>query len=165
MHADRPADLAADFRQGGFLQRAIASYEEVLARDARHVEALRALVSLCGDVRDYSRALEMQRRLAKLDKSQGPAEEARLRVDSAEAALGQGVEEVRPLSDALFDALASQGLTRLDPVGDAFDPEQHEAVLFESDDDGGEQVVVETMRLGYVWNERVLRAAMVKVRG
>ena len=25
--------------------------------------------------------------------------------------------------------------------------------------------VVETMRLGYVWNERVLRAAMVKVRG
>lgn len=86
-------------------------------------------------------------------------------LDSAEAALGQGVEEVRPLSDALFDALASQGLTRLDPVGDAFDPEQHEAVLFESDDDGGEQVVVETMRLGYVWNERVLRAAMVKVRG
>ena len=86
-------------------------------------------------------------------------------LDSAEAALGQGVEEVRPLSDALFDTLASQGLTRLDPVGEAFDPEKHEAVLFESGDDGGEQVVVETMRLGYVWNERVLRAAMVKVRG
>ena len=38
------ADLAADFRQGGFLQRAIASYEEVLERDPKHVPALRALV-------------------------------------------------------------------------------------------------------------------------
>lgn len=84
-------------------------------------------------------------------------------LDSAEAALAQGVEEVRPLGDALFDALASQGLARLDPVGEPFDPEQHEAVMFESGE--GEQVVVETMRLGYVWNERVLRAAMVKVRG
>ena len=84
-------------------------------------------------------------------------------LDSAQAALTQGVEEVRPLSEALLEVLTSQGLSELDPVGEPFDPEQHEAVLFESGE--GEQVVVETMRLGYVWNDRVLRAAMVKVRG
>ncbi len=84
-------------------------------------------------------------------------------LDSAAAALNQGVEEVRPLSEALLEVLNSQGLAELDPVGEPFDPEQHEAVMFESGE--GEQVVIETMRLGYVWNDRVLRAAMVKVRG
>ncbi len=84
------ADLATDFRQGGFLQRAIASYEEVLTRDPSHVGALRALVALLGDVRDYPRALEMQRRLAKVDPSCGPADEARLLVDMAEAEMAAG---------------------------------------------------------------------------
>lgn len=84
-------------------------------------------------------------------------------LDSASAALDQGVEEVRPLSDALIEVLTGQGLERLDPVGEPFDPERHEAVMFESGE--GEQTVVETMRLGYLWNDRVIRAAMVKVRG
>ncbi len=84
-------------------------------------------------------------------------------LDSAQAALQQGVEEVRPLNEALLEVLTSQGLSELDPVGDPFDPEIHEAVLFESGE--GDQVVIETMRLGYRWNDRVLRAAMVKVRG
>ena len=84
-------------------------------------------------------------------------------LDSAQAALQQGVEEVRPLTDALLEVLTSQGLAEVDPVGEPFDPELHEAVLFESGE--GEQVVIETMRLGYHWNDRVLRAAMVKVRG
>jgi lipopolysaccharide biosynthesis regulator YciM len=90
------ADLAADFRQGGFLQRAIASYEEVLARDPKHQGALRALVALLGDARDFPRALEMQRRLAKLERSDGSAEEARLWVDMAEAAQAEGkLDEAR----------------------------------------------------------------------
>ena len=84
------ADLAADFRQGGFLQRAIASYEEVLTWDPRHVDALRALIKLLGDVRDYPRALEMQRRLARIENTDGSTEEARLWVDMAEAAQAEG---------------------------------------------------------------------------
>jgi len=87
------ADLAADFRQGGFLQRAIASYEEVLAHDAKHVGALRALIALLGDARDYPRALQMQRRLAKAERSDGRSEEARLWVDMAEAAQAEGRAE------------------------------------------------------------------------
>jgi molecular chaperone GrpE (heat shock protein) len=31
--------------------------------------------------------------------------------------------------------------------------------------DGGEAVVVEVLRAGYQWNGRVLRPAMVRVRG
>ena len=84
-------------------------------------------------------------------------------LDSCEAALGQGIEEIRPVSDALFEVLSSQGLERVDAAGEPFDPELHEAVLYEEGE--GEQVVVETLRTGYRWNDRVLRAAMVKVQG
>jgi lipopolysaccharide biosynthesis regulator YciM len=86
-------DLAEDFRQGGFLQRAIASYEELLARDARHRGALRALVSLLASVRDFPRAVEMARRLAKLRRPGDPEEspgEADLLVQSALAAQAEG---------------------------------------------------------------------------
>lgn len=86
------ADLAADFRRGGFLQRAIAAYEEVIARDPRRPEALSALVWLLADARDHERAIEMARRLAKLDReaAERVPDEASLWVDSAEAALAQG---------------------------------------------------------------------------
>jgi lipopolysaccharide biosynthesis regulator YciM len=86
------ADLAADFRRGGFLQRSIAAYEEVIARQPRHREALGALVWLLADARDYERAIEMAQRLAKVDReaAERVPDEAALRVDSAEAALAQG---------------------------------------------------------------------------
>ena len=84
-------------------------------------------------------------------------------LDSCEIALGQGIEEIRPISDALFDVLSGQGLERVDAVGDPFDPELHEAVVYEEGE--GEQVVIETMRTGYRWKDRVLRAPMVKVQG
>ena len=84
------ADLAGDFRQGGFLQRAIASYEEVLERDPGHAGALRALVKLLGDAREHARALEMQRRLARVLDVDGSAEQANLWVDMAETANAEG---------------------------------------------------------------------------
>jgi molecular chaperone GrpE len=84
-------------------------------------------------------------------------------LDSCEIALGQGIEEIRPISEALFDVLSGQGLERVDAVGEPFDPELHEAVVYEEGE--GEQVVIETMRTGYRWKDRVLRAPMVKVQG
>lgn len=84
------ADLAVDFRQGGFLRRAISSYEEVARRDPKHREALRALIRLLGDVREYARAIEMARRLARLEGGKNAAAVAALYVDMAEAARAEG---------------------------------------------------------------------------
>ena len=50
------AGLAGDFQQGGFLRRAIAAHEELLARWPDHVGALRALVRLLADARQFPRA-------------------------------------------------------------------------------------------------------------
>jgi len=95
--------LAGDFRKGGFLQRSIAAYEELLARRPNHQQALRTLVRLRADVRDYRRALELQRRLSRSEGVDGRAEEAQLLVEMAEAAHaeGQSDEERRALRRAL----------------------------------------------------------------
>ena len=84
------ADLANDFRQGGFLRRAIACYEEVLSHDSKHPGALRALARLHADARDHTRAIEMARRLWKLEGGDPAPAEAALRVQMAETARAEG---------------------------------------------------------------------------
>jgi len=97
-------------------------------------------------------------------------------LDTADLALAHGAgEDVKQVVGALFDALAKEGLERIDPEGQAFDPEHHDAVAHEpaqpaedeASRDGGHQepFVSEVMRAGYRWRGRVIRPAMVKVRG
>jgi len=62
----------------------------------------------------------------------------------------------------------SNTIFNIDPVETPFmgniGKNKAEAVLHEPGE-GGEPVVSEVLRSGYTWNGRVLRAAMVKVRG
>jgi lipopolysaccharide biosynthesis regulator YciM len=88
------AELGEDFWAGGFLQRAVASYEEVLAHEPRHRGALDALVELLSDLHDYPRAIEMSRRLARAEKRKAPAREAALLVRMAQEARDEGRDDV-----------------------------------------------------------------------
>ena len=74
---------------------------------------------------------------------------------------------VRPLYDLLMDVFEKEGLELVYPVGEPFDPTRHEAVMHEADDDpeGGPPTVSEVLRSGYLWKGKVLRPAMVKVKG
>jgi len=68
------------------------------------------------------------------------------------------------LAAALYDALQKEGLVRIDPEGQPFDPTEHDAVMHE-EGDGGDPQVLEVLRAGYRWKGRLLRPAMVKVKG
>lgn len=70
------------------------------------------------------------------------------------------------LHDALLSALESEGLERLAPQGEAFDPSVADAVVHEeAEPDAEGPVVSEVLRAGYRWKSKVVRAAMVKVKG
>jgi molecular chaperone GrpE len=96
---------------------------------------------------------------------------------SAHSASGQSLRELPGESEALAalvqvggllrDTLAKEGLERIDAVGVAFDPTVHDAVARAEPAEGDEPgaVVDEVMRAGYLLKGRVLRPAMVKVRG
>ena len=166
--------LAALIDEQSAADQAAGSDQAGLSPDQISEEAVVALIAERDDFLDqlqrakaeFANARRRSDERADLQRAQAAASlvERLLPVlDSCEAALGQGIEEIRPVSDALFEVLSSQGLERVDAAGEPFDPELHEAVLYEEGE--GEQVVVETLRTGYRWNDRVLRAAMVKVQG
>lgn len=85
-------------------------------------------------------------------------------LDACDAALGHGAADVEPIRKSLLEVLGRAGLERMDPVGQPFDPNLHDAVMHEPGDEG-EAVVAEDLRAGYLWSGQVIRPAMVKVRG
>ena len=84
------AELADDFRAGGFFKRAIASYQELLSHDSRNREALSALMELHGEAHEYPEALAMAARLERVERSKNPAREAKLWLGLAEAEYAEG---------------------------------------------------------------------------
>ena len=85
-------------------------------------------------------------------------------LDNFDLALAHGESGLEPVYRSLMDTLAGEGLERIDAAGDPFDPNHHDAVAHEAGE-GGDPEVSEVMRAGYRWKGRVLRPAMVKVRG
>lgn len=63
----------------------------------------------------------------------------------------------------LKSALASHGLKEINPVGQAFDPHQHEAISHEPSPTVKEEHVLNVVRTGYSLNGRLLRPAAVVV--
>lgn len=59
--------------------------------------------------------------------------------------------------------LERQGLKAIQTVGKRFDPSFHEAILIEAGNSGDNDIVVEEWRKGYLFNDRLLRPAQVKV--
>ncbi|MDD5647706.1 MAG: nucleotide exchange factor GrpE [Dehalococcoidia bacterium] len=70
------------------------------------------------------------------------------------------VEGFRIIQRNLQDILRSHGCTEIECVGQAFDPNFHEAIAYE---DGDEGIVVSEHRKGYTIKDRVLRASQVSV--
>jgi molecular chaperone GrpE len=88
-------------------------------------------------------------------------------LDACEAAFVAHPAEVEPLFNLLLTELKKQGLEALDLNGQTFNPAQADAVIHEEGegDGNGNTVVTDVLRTGYTWKGRVLRPAMVKVRG
>ncbi|MBR5712472.1 MAG: nucleotide exchange factor GrpE [Lachnospiraceae bacterium] len=63
----------------------------------------------------------------------------------------------------LMTALTEAGVTPIEAVGQAFDPELHNAVMHVEDESAGENIVVEEFQKGYKYRDSVLRHSMVKV--
>lgn len=92
-------------------------------------------------------------------------------VDNLERAL-KAAEciENNPLKDGvemvmrqLQECLGKLGVEPIEAVDNPFNPELHNAVMHVTDDDKGENVVIEEFQKGYVMKGKVVRHSMVKV--
>ena len=158
--------------------------EEVGDPEAAAAETLESDIGRMLDERDEMRALAQQiqadfenyskqsirRESSVVERASESLVEKLLPVlDSFEAAVGQlpddtdsGVRKgVELVYAQLVAVLEGAGLERIEADGQAFDPNEHEAVMHEEGD--GEPMVTATMRTGYRLKGRVVRPAMVKV--
>ena len=124
-----------------------------------------ALQRLQADFENYKKRIAKQQEELRDRAAESLVEKLLPVLDTADLALAHGGgEDIKQMSSSLFSILEREGLERIDNAGEPFDPNHHDAVAHEPGD-GPTQEVAEVMRAGYRWRGRVLRAAMVKVRG
>ena len=87
-------------------------------------------------------------------------ERALQHTDADNGAFHQGVEMI---AKQLHDTLGRKGVTAIDPLGQSFDPEVHEAVQRVESEDHPPGTVVTVMLKGYTLGDRLIRPAMVGV--
>lgn len=94
-------------------------------------------------------------------------------LDAGDRAKAHGAAEAAGIAGLLYDTLRKEGLESLESQpGDAFDPNLHDAVAHEPAEQESEAegeptgaVIAEVLREGYRWKGRLLRPAMVRVKG
>ncbi|MYD51281.1 MAG: nucleotide exchange factor GrpE [Dehalococcoidia bacterium] len=118
-------------------RRRVEEEKEEIQRSAKSV----LLMKMLSTVDDLDRAIAM----IPTDESAGWAE---------------GIQLVRR---NVVNMLDTEGVTKVESMGEPYDPAFAEALLFRETEDGDEGTVVEVFREGYMYKDRVLRAAQVVV--
>ena len=70
---------------------------------------------------------------------------------------------VEATEQGLLKALEKHGIRRIDPLGEMFDPTQHQAMLEVADSTGPAGAVAQVLQHGYLHHDRLLRPALVGV--
>jgi molecular chaperone GrpE len=155
--ADAPADeirLDDELEQ---LRAAISSLREEALRERAELDNQRKrLVHVAGQARRFANEKLLSQLLPVLD--------------SLDAGLLAASAETGPLKDGLELTLrqllkvgADNGMVQVDPQGQAFDPEWHQAISQVAAPGSAPGTVVQVFQKGYALNDRLLRPALVVV--
>ncbi len=85
---------------------------------------------------------------------------AALKEEEKDNPFAQGMDKVYRQVEEMLGKL---GVQEIEAVGQAFDPEYHNAVMHVEDEGAGENTVVEEFLKGYTYHGQVVRHSMVKV--
>jgi len=141
----------------------VRDLERVTAERDQYLDASRRIQA---EFENYRKAVAKREMEARERANESLVNEILPVLDACDGALASGATDVEPVRASLFDALVKQGLDRIDDAEAPFDPERHDAVMHEPAEGAeGGPVVAQVLRAGYSWKGRVVRPAMVKVRG
>ncbi len=159
---DETNDAAAD--ESAVEAAEVAVEDDLVALQTERDSFKDIALRLQADFDNYRKRVATQQ-TDEVQRATGRIAEALLPVlDACEAAFLQHPAEIEPIFNSLLGQLRKLGLEAMNLHEQPFDPALAEAVVHE-EGDGGEPIVSEVLRSGYTWNGRVLRAAMVKVKG
>jgi molecular chaperone GrpE len=136
------------------LLRTLADMENMRKRTEREVADAR-VYGISNFARDILGVADnMHRAMQALD------DELRAKADEATKALLEGVELTER---ELMNVLEKNGVKRIEPLNQKFDPNRHQAMFEVEDASVPSGTVVQVMQAGYLIGERVLRPALVAV--
>ena len=139
--------------------RAAADFENAKKRNAREKEEFlkfsqeRILKEILPVLDNFERALDHEMTAV-------AAGDTEVAMQQNFKTLVSGVQRVQK---QLADILKVHGLTRLVTVGQPYDPHQHEVVGHVAEE-GPEDRIVDELEPGYMFHDRLLRAAKVRIR-
>jgi molecular chaperone GrpE len=72
-------------------------------------------------------------------------------------------EGLKLIMTQLESILTEEQVTKIESVGNEFDPNFHQAVMTSNDETLEDDIVSEEFQVGYMYKDRILRPSMVKV--
>jgi molecular chaperone GrpE len=164
-----PGEASGDVAAGAdarvaALEAETAELKDRVLRDLAEMENLRRRAERqVAEARQYAIAAFARDMLTAGDNLaraiQAVPEEAR----RASEALSTLIDGVEMTERELLNSLEKHGVRKLEPLGQKFDPNLHQAIFEIPSDDQPAGTVLQVMQSGYVIGDRVLRPAMVGV--
>ena len=142
-------------------------FEQKLGELTKDLQRTRA------DFENYRKRIEAEKEMCRQIGQTGAILKLLPVIDNIERAIAYTPEELKDnawvqgvvgMTKSLEKSLDSLNLKRIDTKqGTIFNPDLHEAVLFDEDAEGEREVIVGEMQAGYTLDGRPIRHAMVKV--
>jgi len=155
------AEAEPDFKD--LYLRAAAETDNVRKRARRDVE-LASARGVARLARELLPSLDnLDRALAAAEAEESDAEHAAKAVDGSTAGVHHLTKGIRLVQQELQTALTRVGIEQFTPVGESFDPHQHEAVAQQPAEGVETGVITQVYQPGYRYKEEILRAAKVVV--
>ena len=150
--------------------------EESKAEDSAYDELNKRYLRLLADFDNYKRRTSSEKDDIYKYGAMNLIKELLPVLDSFELALknppADAIESVKAYQDGfekvqrqLVDNLGKAGLERIEALGKEYDPNFHEAIMVVDDDSQPANIVIDELRAGYKFKDKVIRPTVCRVTG
>jgi molecular chaperone GrpE len=73
------------------------------------------------------------------------------------------VQGFKMIQDQIKKGLEEEGVSEIDALNEEYDPNFHQAIMTEKKEGVEPNVVIEVLQKGYIFKDRVIRPAIVKI--
>lgn len=168
----QPVDPPAPKNEGAVAEAdAAALAEQVQKLRAEKQELTDTLVRRQADFENYRKRIEKERHHDRHRAAEAIIEHLlpvldafdRALADSSDSAYVEYRKGFELIRRQLWETLAKQGLVRIEPLGQQFNPHYHHAIARVETTEHADGIVIGELQPGYMFHDKVLRPAMVRV--
>ena len=136
---------------------------EIAKLEAEKTELINDLQRTRADFENFRKQVELQKEQAKKLAQDATVMKLLPLIDDMSRAIAANSETLAPVAKTLEKTMETLGLKKIETAeGTEFNPDLHDAISMD-ESEGEREVIAEELRPGYLYNDEVLRAAMVRV--